>query len=183
MRIIFLDIDGPMIPDQVKLLPKKERFPLKKVSHFPYYSAFSPYSCSFIRQLVDGNNAKILTCSTHNGQGKDHIKNLFDINGLPSLDYLHPEICVDYCHGDKLDRDEACMKWVIDNIEELTGFVIIDDALEAEYDERLHKSWGIKASPEFGLTRDQLDQAKKALYCRKKGWTDDDLKLFLDIRN
>jgi hypothetical protein len=182
MKIIFLDIDGPMIPDQVSLLPKKERFPLKKTTGFPYHSKFSPYSIGFIRQLVTTYDAKIVTCSTHNHYGDMHILDLFAINGMPRS-WLHEDIMTEFHKpgtGCK-ERDVACVRWLLGNLDICDGFVIIDDALENEYDETLWE-WGIKASYQHGLVPTQLREARQIMFNRKKtGFTMDDIELFQNI--
>lgn len=186
MRIVFLDIDGPMIPDQIALLPSKDRFPLKPVTRFGCYSGFSPYSVAFIRQLCKSMAAKIVTNSTHNIRGPDHIRELFRVNGLDPDEFLYEEPLSDYCNKDAeirgADRDEAVARWVIKHHDDITGFVVIDDALPYEYDKHMADTWGIEASSMYGLTPLQLDEAKKKIMNRKKtGFTDADIDYFMKL--
>ena len=180
MRIIFLDIDGPMIPDQIHLLPGDEKFPLKKVTHFGCFSKFSPYSVAFIKTLCDGYGAKVLTNSTHNMSGKDHIKKLFEVNGLNPDQYLHSDIMTEFKNGID-ERDVAVCKWILENQPE--SFVIIDDALEQDYDAELGQLWGINASSLYGLTIQDRERAIKLLLKRKKdkSLTEEDYKLIEEI--
>lgn len=93
-NIIFLDLDGPMIPwwgiDCKDSTGKGGRI----IKDFPFLSKFHPEAINHLRIIAHETNSVIVTNSTHNGghnNGKynfpdaSHIMNVFEANAVEDL--------------------------------------------------------------------------------------------------
>jgi len=86
-NIIFLDLDGPMID----LCDSGPHMMIMK--EFNYHSKFDEKAKFYLRKLCEEFNAKVVTNSTHNEfrflnikrGGKEHIRDIFEINGIGDL--------------------------------------------------------------------------------------------------
>lgn len=93
-NILFLDIDGPMIPwwgiDCKDETGRNGRI----LEGFPFFSLMHPDAITFLRIIAFETNSAIVTNSTHNGGGRSknnkyhgpaHIIRLFKANGIDDL--------------------------------------------------------------------------------------------------
>jgi hypothetical protein len=93
-NIIFLDLDGPMIPwwgiDCKDETGKNGRI----LDGFHFFSTFHPDAIAALRKITEETNSVIVTNSTHNGglnnskyeyPGASHIRNIFEANGVGDL--------------------------------------------------------------------------------------------------
>lgn len=110
-KILFMDIDGPMIPSRAFRLPNQTKI----------YSVFDPCATSMINELIKLSGARIVISSTWRKHGLDDCLDLFKTNGIdPTL--LHP----DWKTSCKLTRTQEINSW-IQNHPEITHYVAIDD--------------------------------------------------------
>ena len=77
-RTIFLDIDGPMIPIRAYFLPNQSKI----------VTQFDPCATGMLLHLIKLTDAKLVISSVHRLQGKQHIEELFEQNGIP-IEHLH----------------------------------------------------------------------------------------------
>tara|TARA_B100000745_G_scaffold291295_2_gene230937 strand:+ start:2121 stop:2570 length:450 start_codon:yes stop_codon:yes gene_type:complete len=136
-----------------------------------------------IMGISRGLNAKIVTNSTHNTRGPEHIKALFNVNGMPPDEFLHPTIMTTYRDRTIVQkgtrRDEAVGIWMMEHGETVDGIVIIDDSLVEDYNQPLRERFGVEASSLYGLAPYQADDIRQILTKRKNtGWTDQDWDIF-----
>lgn len=88
--IIFLDLDGPMIPWWNKRVEDPTGNAGRVVDGFPFLSRFHDDAIDNLRFITEATGAKIVTNSTHNGgfsgtRGFDHIYRVFKANGVDDL--------------------------------------------------------------------------------------------------
>lgn len=72
--VIFVDVDGPMIPVRAMYLPTQTSIS----------SAFDPCAASMLLKLVDQTNASIVISSVRRKDGYERCVELFESNGIPS---------------------------------------------------------------------------------------------------
>lgn len=159
-KIIFLDIDGPMIPNWSREHIESGKAHILK--DFFFLSGFSEEAKSVINRLVELTGASVVTNSTHNNgtgyytndlPGDEHIANLFEANGMKSClrssNYRTP-----FRNKDRdfynCDRDLAVTMWLKDH--EVDNYVIFDDATY-DYTDGKHGAHLVK-SPTSGLTEE-----------------------------
>lgn len=111
--IVFLDIDGPMIPVRAFFLPNQTR----------PASIFDPCATGMLLKLLQESSAKIVISSTWGQFGKDRCEELLAKNGIdPS--YLHE----DWVTPRKMSSARYHeIKWWLDKHPEVTHYVAIDD--------------------------------------------------------
>lgn len=112
-KVIFLDIDGPMISGRAAYLPDQTYI----------HSVFDPCATAMLLRLIENSGARIVISSTHGKKGYDHIKQLFESNGVnPNL--LHP----DWVTPKKLTSWRIHeISWWLQDHPEVTSYVAIDD--------------------------------------------------------
>lgn len=121
MKIIFLDVDGPLISTRSGFLQKEGKV-LRK---------FDPVSAAAIKEVINRTQAKVVISSSWSHQGYDAVVQLFAENGWDIVPDLHPEWTTPkkFSSG----RIHEIKWWVGDypeysNGEELTHWVAIDDS-------------------------------------------------------
>lgn len=159
-RVIFLDIDGPVIPPRTLFaqhIAKNLNTPpnglaAKFASSIENCTwAPDPVAVLFIQHLAQETNAKIVISSTWRGHGKeDFTKSFLEFGFDPS--YLHE----DWRTGRTLEnRTMEIQEW-LDRHPEIESFVTIDDEL-LDFDTH------IQVCPENGFLVDNYNQAYMAL--------------------
>lgn len=116
-KIIFLDIDGPLIPVRAYFLQGQT----------PVVTLFDPCATSMLNKLLDADtDISIVMSSTHARSGKQHIINLFELNGIdPNRLYPHPR---DWMTPRKYSSYRSTeIKWWLDSHPEVKDWVAIDD--------------------------------------------------------
>lgn len=116
MKIIFLDIDGPMIPLRCFFMLKN----YKKLA-----TAFDPIAVEFFNTVLKKNpDVHFVISSTWGLKGKETIKKLFKKNGL--LCRLHK----DWVTPRKLSSLRSSeIRWWLEDHPEIETFVVVDDEL------------------------------------------------------
>ena len=120
-KIIFLDIDGPMIPLRAYFLPNQTK---------PIVSVFDPCAVSLLNKLIDDSKAKLVISSTWATQGMDRIREVLSDNGIdPTL--LHN----DWVTPRKLSswRMNEISWWLRDHPEVVDYVAIEDEDLDVEF--------------------------------------------------
>lgn len=151
-KIIFLDIDGPMIPGTQLLVDNlaswKREFPVHTVA--------------VVRELCERTGAVVVFNTTHNRPFRevDDIDVALEKQGLPR-ECIHPtDLATQY---PDLPRDVAVTEWLARH-PEVTHWVALDD-VKFTPDERL-----IWIEPMAGLDVNHLNQAIDLLGGGKKVW-------------
>lgn len=146
--IIFLDLDGPMIPWWGKAVPDDTGANGRILSGFPFLSKFHDDAMNNLSDIIHATGALVVTNSTHNGghsvhDGPAHIMRLFKANGIHHV--LHDDTSKDwpkYMSGFKnrelkdwkfrKDRALGIRAWFVRFGVSMasTPFVAIDDCVE-----------------------------------------------------
>jgi hypothetical protein len=120
-KIIFLDIDGPMIPVRAYFLAKPDSGTL---------STFDPLASVMLNKLLEISGAKLVISSIKASSGYDEMVKLLEDNGI-SPSHMH-EDWVTPRRMSSYRIHEIC--WWLEKHPEVTHYVAIDD-------ENLDMSW------------------------------------------
>ena len=118
---VFLDLDGPVIPDY-----RTRRYG-RLLDNYTHWTRFNSNSVDNLMFLLDKYQAKIVSNSTHNSLGIDYLVELFNANGLGKYLLDNTQFSID----NLLTRGLAVDKYVKDN--NIQKYAIFDDDL-AGYD-------------------------------------------------
>lgn len=156
-RVIFVDIDGPMIPSYMYL----------GGAHPSYERNFSPYAVKALNEFCERTSAQIVFNSYHNYQtscNRNADGNIVDNNELLREAATRNGILREYIHRDwrtlygqsrpQLTRIEAIWEWVSSH-PETTNWVAIDDA---DFRDHAGKQQ-ILIDFDYGFTVKELNQA------------------------
>lgn len=112
-KVIFLDIDGPMIPVRAQLIQQTAGAA----------RTFDPVATSLLLDLIKKSSAKLVISSTIGVHGYDHCCSMLDQNGIsPSMlhqDWITPRKMSSYRIHE--------IVWWLDKHPETTHYVAIDD--------------------------------------------------------
>lgn len=145
MKIIFLDIDGPMIPATMILVDRMASF----------HRQFPATTIATLNKLCERTEAKIVFNTTHNGSWPDvpDIEHAMVAQGLDAR-YLHDsDLRTRY---PAVDRGYAVEEWLC-NHPEVTDWIALDDARFTEEDNLI---W---IDPDAGLHVGHLNLAIEKL--------------------
>ena len=143
-RTIFLDIDGPMIPIRAYFLPNQSKI----------VTQFDPCATGMLLHLIKLTDAKLVISSVHRLQGKQHIEELFEQNGIP-IEHLHYDWHTTMDQGNT--RTEEIQFWLNDH-PDIHYYIAIDD-------EKLHDTLvSAKCSGYEGFSMANLLECKIALH-------------------
>ena len=111
-RVIFLDVDGPMIPVRAFYLPNQT----------PIYSIFDPCAVAMLNRLIALSDAKLVITSTWSSKGLEFVKAMLDKNGVEG------DIHHDWTTPKKLTSSRTNeISWWLSNHSEVTEWVALDD--------------------------------------------------------
>lgn len=113
-KIIFLDIDGPMIPVRAYFLPGQTK----------PATVFDPLAVAMLSKLIKDSGAKLVISSTWRAKGLPTVAGMLFKNGIGDQ-HLHK----DWCTEGKLtsQRMHEIKWWYEDHIPEVTHYVAIED--------------------------------------------------------
>ena len=118
-KIIFLDIDGPMIPYTSFLFN----------THASFDQELDDRCVKVLRKIIDASGAKIVFNTTHNTMlypsETDTVPGL--INQFTKVGFaadIHPTVCTIY---PDVDRKTAILRWLNENGSEGRKWVVLDD--------------------------------------------------------
>jgi len=122
MKILFLDVDGPLIPLRLH----------KQWGHLFQYDEFGGYyvwDSEFIEELNEHcgpQGVKIVFNSSHNASGSDVIRMTAKANGLRE-ELLHQDVCTKY--PEISHRYQAIQDWLKRNVPEGRSckWIVVDD--------------------------------------------------------
>lgn len=140
-KVIFLDIDGPMIPATMFLINRMASWERE----------FPATTIAVINRLCENTGAKVVFNTTHNTSivGVKDIEEAMVDAGF-KREHLHPsDLKTEY---PVVPRDQAVIRWLADH-PEVTHWVALDDA-KFTADERL-----ILVDPDAGLHVGHLNLA------------------------
>lgn len=143
--MIFLDIDGPLIPVRACLLTEQPGARLM---------VFDPIAVAMVNKLIEESDAAVVVSSIWRYQGIDAVSQLFCENGLNF--YFHKDWCTTLVRGHML-RSMEIAKW-LECHPEITNHVVIDDETID------HPSINaVKASTQDGMSFDNYLEAREYL--------------------
>lgn len=155
--IIFLDIDGVMIPDK-KSLVWAVFSALKLAKYEPkdsdkYGEQFNPDAVDALRMIIEATNADIIISSAWGVSGLNAMQEMWQERQLPGnvIDVIP------ILEGDDMgDKDLAIAKWVTANNYNDRPYVVIDDEpLELEH----RYQHFVKVCKSLGLTALEANKA------------------------
>lgn len=111
-RVIFLDVDGPMIPIRAVHLPNQTAL----------LSIFDPCAVAMLNKLIQLSNAKIVISSIRGQDGFDSCVAMLQRNGIDPT-HLHSDWVTP---RDRFARHHQIADWLILH-PEITHYVAIDD--------------------------------------------------------
>lgn len=138
MKIIFCDVDGVLLP-----FSYSGQAPLRKFGQ----AEFSKAAVQHLNEILK-TDAKIVISSAWRHWGLDHMKKLFQNNGIDS------NKVIDCTGNENGDREHQVQCW-LDRNPNTTKFVILDDA--SDFPTMLPKL--IKPNSYVGLTEKDAKQA------------------------
>jgi hypothetical protein len=113
-KIIFVDIDGPMIPIRAYYLQ----------SQTDIVSLFDPCAVSLLNKLIEASQASIVISSTWQIQGYESCKTIFEDNGI--ICEFHRDWCTERKFSSTRTQE---ISWWLNNHPEITHYVALDDEM------------------------------------------------------
>ncbi|PWC97726.1 HAD domain-containing protein [Azospirillum sp. TSO5] len=145
MKVIFLDIDGPMIPGRAYYLPE---------NHGTLVTRFDPVAVAMVLRLLHLAPAKLVISSTWRKHGRERLAAGLACNGICPA-HLHD----DWSTGPHFDgpsgRTREIRSW-LKRHPEVTHYVAIDD-------EDVALNGAVRCSMEDGLMKEHFKRAGQLL--------------------
>lgn len=163
-KIVFLDIDGPMIPSRAYFLPNQTKL----------VSVFDPCAVAMLNKLTDASGALIVISSTWAIHGFTECFNALKEQGVTGN--LHP----DWKTPRKLSssRTSEISMWLMDH-PEITDYVALDDEMldasilpgfvQCDMDEGFSFRNYLESKILLGIS-DESDIQRLLHLCRKEIW-------------
>lgn len=143
MNIIFIDVDGPLIPGRIYILDYMYDDGIRRMEEI---------GCKLLREIMNRCNAKLVACTTHSRDENRFFK-MFEHEGF-SRDDFHQDWRTDYPLKNR-DRKQAVYDW-LDNHKNVEKYIIIDD-------HKFNDPNYIDINPEIGITLDNYRKATELL--------------------
>lgn len=145
-RVIFLDIDGPVIPYTMFLLDKM----------CSWHRVIPTHTVAVVKEACERGNAKVVFNTTHNRswEGAPHIEEAVIAAGLPR-EMVHPDMKTKY---PDIARGDAVLEW-LHRHPEVTDWIAFDDVKFTEADNLI---W---IDPDAGLHLGHLNAALDRWKC------------------
>lgn len=123
MKIVFLDVDGPLIPLRMYFLGELYNNKPYKLYDTEGGWVYDPVAVLMIQNLCTTYGAKLVYNSSHNDLGEDYI---FEqaVNNNFGLD-LHRHFMTEYPRS-TYSREDGINKWLVSH-PEVTNWVSVDD--------------------------------------------------------
>ncbi len=117
MKILFLDVDGPLIPARMYYdgIPRRP---------FDGTWLYDPVAIGMVNALCNKYGAKIVYNSSHNDDGPAHMRAQATANDLDH--HLHPTDWITKFPGDTDNRAQGITEWLLRH-PEVTNWVDVDD--------------------------------------------------------
>lgn len=145
-RIVFLDIDGPIIPFSMFLVDRM----------CSWHRVIPPVTVAVVREVCKRGSAKVVFNTTHNNPMKDidDIEIAVAKAGLPE-GMIHPDMKTKY---PSIPRDQAVLEW-LSRHPEVQDWIAFDDA---KFTEAENLIW---IDPDAGLHLGHLNTALNRWGC------------------
>lgn len=148
-RVVFLDIDGPIIPYSMFLIDKMAS----------WHRIIPPVTVAVVREVCKRSGAKVVFNTTHNTpastmDGVPEIEDAVRDAGLPA-EMIHVDLKTRY---PQIERREAVHEW-LSRHPEVTDWIAFDDAKFTDADNLI---W---VDPDGGLHLGHLNQAMDRWGC------------------
>lgn len=119
MKVIFLNIDGPMIPGRMFFTPDASFDECWNMHRY------DPIAVDMINTLCIKHGAVVVMSSTHNGP---NAKEKLAFNGIDSFPKNAP-VCTDFLQSPHvaLGKKNAIDKWLAEHGKDVEAYVVIDD--------------------------------------------------------
>jgi hypothetical protein len=114
LKILFLDIDGPMIPQRAYLLPENFRKICRR---------FDPIAVAMINHLTDRGVKVVLSSTWRKEFDSCSFRAIMSANGMNCSSLFHP----DWRTGDVNDRRQEIAMWITEHLDDIDRFAILDD--------------------------------------------------------
>ena len=118
-NIIFLDVDGPLIPTR-QYLTDRHIFD-HEFGHYVYDSV----AVGMYNKLCKECDAKIVFNSSHNTFGEDKIRYAAVKNGF-NEEFLHKDLITKF-PSYTIRRSDGVTSWLVDHAKDVKRHVVIDD--------------------------------------------------------
>lgn len=117
MKILFLDVDGPLIPNRMYFagMPRFDNGVWR----------YDPLAVEMVKYLINKHNVKLVYNSSHNHDGDDHMRVQATANGL-DLAHFHDDIITGFPLK-HMNRLNAISEWLTYH-PEVTRWAVFDDA-------------------------------------------------------
>lgn len=130
-NIIFVDIDGPLLPGKMAILSSNRRV-IKKLQDRQYDSVpqFDPAAVNMFNLWAKYGQAKVVFITTWALQGQDsvdYVKHIMKFNGL-DFDYHTHDIVP---RGMTIRKEECLSMWIEEYAQEGDNLLIVDDAVSS----------------------------------------------------
>ncbi len=116
-KVIFLDIDGPLLPARAWVLPQNRDHVRSQL--------FDSIAVAFVNRLVDRSGGAIVISSTWRARGLAYITGCFESNGIPAR-HIHADWATPSPSAINDSRLMQIHAW-LDKHTEITHYVCIDD--------------------------------------------------------
>ncbi len=144
MNILFLDVDGPLIPLRLHETNSSGLFTYK------YYltgsKVMDAYFIEYLNEVLPAQNYKIVFNTAHNQFGKNYILNHAEDNGF-NMDLLHNDLMTKYPE-EIYSRMGAIEDWLKRN-DGIKNWIVIDDVYIADGINHIRPSLMEGMTPEF----------------------------------
>ena len=149
MKILFLDVDGPLIPARMYYNN------LKSAQYWDGTWKYDPVAVDMIKALLEKYpDLRLVYNSSHNNDGKAHMLSQALNNGFKSTD-LHESDWITEFPLTTLRRMDAISKWLTEH-SGVTKWAVFDDA-------KLDHPNAILINFNHGITLDDYQKAEKLL--------------------
>ena len=174
MNVVFLDIDGPLLPGRAHWLGSNTTMvtAARKKTETPWFFdwelkktvRFDPIAVHFFNAWVGFSDARIVISSNWTGHtSKEQLRDLFNLNGLVG-EFYEGDSWETTKHFRRQHRAGEINEWLLDH-PDVTNFLIVDDDPTVK-----------------DLEKDQSQHKKRIAYCKKKNMdTDDRPYVFKDL--
>lgn len=148
-RIVFLDIDGPIIPFSAFLIDRMAS--LNRI--------VQPIPVAVVTDLCKRTGAKVVFNTTHNTPMPRvaDIEVVMELAGLPH-EYIHPDMKTKY---PQLPRETSVMEWLSRHSGEVDDWIAFDDV---RFTGATNLIW---VDPDAGLHLGHLNQALRRWGCEQ----------------
>ena len=124
-NIIFMDVDGPLIPGRMYVTGRPLIHTTKK------YYVYDPVAVGMLNNLCKTYDAKIVFNSSHNQFGEDQLRYTAIENGFIES-YLHKYLCTEF-PLQTIKRSDGPNRWLTQFGKDVDKWIVVDDDSTASH--------------------------------------------------